>query len=232
MTSGSCTSSDLGQTVRMFTGIVEAVGTVKSVRSDTAGLALEVSAADVVAGASVGDSVAVNGCCLTMTSVTAEGFTADVMAETLRATTMGRLRPGDLVNLERPLRADGRFDGHIVQGHVDAAGTIRSVGAAPNATVVWIDTPPDVLRYCVPKGSVTVDGIALTIVDVDAGGFSVAIIPHTWAATNLRVRVPGDTVNLEADVVAKYVERLIRTEPQNAAGTMGDSQGSEPGTIR
>lgn len=196
----------------MFTGIVAETGTVERLEDAGPGRRIRIAARAVVSDAAVGDSIAVNGCCLTVTERTGSGFAADVMAETLRASALGQLREGDTVNLERPMPADGRFDGHVVQGHVDGVGTVRSVEGGPNATTVVIDVPPAVLRYCVPKGSVTIDGISLTVVDVDddTGTLSVSIIPHTWEHTNLARRSVGDTVNLEADVLAKYVERLMR----------------------
>lgn len=196
----------------MFTGIVEEVGRVEAVEHLPEGQRLVVAARVVSDGTEVGDSIAVNGCCLTVTSLgcASAGFGADVMSETLRVTSLGSLTPGSPVNLERALRADSRLDGHVVQGHVDAVGRIRSLVVAPNATTVWIDAPPEVLRYCVPKGSVAVEGISLTLVDVDDHGFGVSIIPHTWEVTNLSSRAVGDTVNLEADVLSKYVEAHVR----------------------
>lgn len=207
----------------MFTGIVEELGTVSEVRDNAAGKVFGFSSRVVQADAGVGDSIAVNGTCLTVTRLTDEGFEADVMAETLRATALGSLVAGAAVNLERPMRADGRFDGHIVQGHVDGVGCVRSVAEALNETTVWVDAPSHVLRYCVPKGSITLDGISLTIVDVDDAGFSVSIIPHTWQVTNLASRGPGDPVNLEADVLAKYVERLL------PAGSVANHAGLDAG---
>lgn len=192
----------------MFTGIVQEVGSVAGLEPAGGGSRMRIAADSVLDGLKTGDSVAVNGACLTATDVGDRSFVADVMAETLRVTGLGRLQTGDAVNLERPLRADGRFDGHIVQGHVDGVGTIRALDVAPNATTVRVSAPGSVLRYCVPKGSVAVDGISLTIVDVTDDAFSVAIIPHTWEVTNMRMAEVGSTVNLEADVLAKYVERL------------------------
>lgn len=196
----------------MFTGIVEEVGRIDVIEHLDEGARLVVATERVADGAAVGDSIAVNGCCLTVTSLTdaAAGFAADVMAETLRVTSLGALEPGSPVNLERALRADARLDGHVVQGHVDGVGRIRSLDVERNATTVWVDAPLEVLRYCVPKGSVAIEGISLTLVDVDAGGFSVSIIPHTWDVTNLSSKSVGDPVNLEADVLSKYVEAHVR----------------------
>lgn len=201
-----------GRIGSMFTGIVEEVGRVAAIEHLDRGARLVVESARAANGAEIGDSIAVNGCCLTVTSVTTgdAGFTADVMSETLRVTSLGALEPGSPVNLERALLAGARLDGHVVQGHVDAVGRIRSLEVEPNATTVWVDAPPEVLRYCVPKGSVAIEGISLTLVDVDAGGLGVSIIPHTWEATNLATKVVGDAVNLEADVLSKYVEAHVR----------------------
>lgn len=196
----------------MFTGIVEEVGRIEVIEHLDEGARLVVATERVADGAAVGDSIAVNGCCLTVTSLVngAAGFAADVMTETLRVTSLGALGPGSPVNLERALRADARLDGHVVQGHVDGVGRIRSLDVERNATTVWVDAPPEVLRYCVPKGSVAIEGISLTLVDVDAAGFSVSIIPHTWDVTNLASKAVGDPVNLEADVLSKYVEAHVR----------------------
>lgn len=204
----------------MFTGIVEDVGRIEAIEHLDRGARLVVGATRVAADAAVGDSIAVNGCCLTVTSVGDDGggFTADVMSETLRVTSLGAIEAGSLVNLERALRAGARLDGHVVQGHVDAVGRIRSLEVERNATTVWVDAPPEVLRYCVPKGSVAIEGISLTLVDVDAKGFSVSIIPHTWAVTNLASKGVGDTLNLEADVLSKYVEAHVRRLVGEQAG--------------
>ncbi len=194
----------------MFTGIIEGVGRIVAIEVDGPGSRVVIDAGPVETETlAVGDSIAVNGVCLTATSVEHGRFAADVMAETLTVTALARLGAGDGVNLERPLAADGRFDGHILQGHVDGVGIVRSVGGQRNATTIWVDVPDSVLRYCVPKGSIAVDGVSLTIVDVDDQGFSVAIIPHTWDHTILGVVTAGAVVNLEADVIAKYVERLM-----------------------
>ena len=185
----------------MFTGIVEELGQV--IAHDDAG-ALRISAGEVLAGLDIGDSVAVNGCCLTATEVADGTFSATAVPETLARTNLGGLRPGDRVNLERPLRLNGRLDGHMVQGHVDGTGTV--VRAAPD---LMVEADSGLLAYLVEKGSITVDGVSLTVVEVSAAGFSVAVIPHTADVTTLGVRQPGDLVNLEVDVIAKYVERLL-----------------------
>lgn len=184
----------------MFTGIVEELGVV--IERD--GGRFRFGASTVIEDAKVGDSIAVNGCCLTVVDIGPGWWEADAVDETLRRTNLGDLGPGDRVNLERPLRAGDRLGGHIVQGHVDAVGEI--VEPAPNLRVRM---PVDLARYVVEKGSITVDGCSLTVVDALDDGFTVAIIPHTSAVTTLGGRRPGERVNLEVDLVAKYVERLV-----------------------
>ena len=193
----------------MFTGIVEEVGRLRSAdRAAAGGALLTFEASLVLDGSGIGDSIAVNGCCLTVVALGEGWWAADVVAESLGRTNLGQLRPGDPVNLERPLRADGRLGGHLVQGHVDGVGTIRR--AAPD---LEIEAPASLLRYVVDKGSITVDGTSLTVVAALADGFTVAIIPHTAEVTVLGTKAAGATVNLEVDVIAKYAERLL------AAGT-------------
>ncbi len=188
----------------MFTGIVEELGHVRSFNDGT----LRIGAETVLEDAGIGDSIAVNGCCLTVTAMGRDDaggwWEADVSHETLRRTNLGDCEPGTVVNLERPVRAQDRLGGHIVQGHVDAVGEI--VEPVPDLRV---RVPRDLLRYLVVKGSVTVDGVSLTIVDVLEDGFTVAVIPHTAAVTTLGRKGPGDAVNLEVDVTVKYVERLL-----------------------
>lgn len=199
----------------MFTGIVEEVGRVRHIDRDGRRALLDIACGTVVADAAIGDSIAVEGCCLTVTGLTRaddgdpDGFTADLMVETLRATALGDLAEGAPVNLERPLRADGRFGGHIVQGHVDGVGQVTDVDDQPGTRSVTFAAPREVSRYLVPKGSVTVAGVSLTVVDVDGDHFRVGLIPHTCEATTLGRLQPGDRVNLEVDVLAKYVERLV-----------------------
>src|SRR6185503_7708052 len=162
----------------------------------------------------IGSSVAVNGCCLTAVAVDGDTFTCELTSETLARTSFGsRLVPGLRVNLERPLRADGRFDGHIVQGHVDGVGEIRELRRTGSAADLWVVAPPEVSRYVVHKGSIAVDGISLTVAALAGDAFSVAIIPYTLENTGLRDARAGDRVNLEADVIAKYVERLLPPRP-------------------
>jgi riboflavin synthase len=196
----------------MFTGIVEELGAVKAVIPNEGGARLEINAKQVLEDAELGASIAVNGCCLTVVELLDDGWAADAVTETLDRTSLGSLRTGDPVNLERPVRLADRLGGHLVQGHVDAVGTLQARTALPDgSTRMTVAAPPSVLRYVVEKGSVTVDGISLTVAAVaDATGtFDVAVIPHTLAVTTLGVRRTGDAVNLEADVLAKYVERLL-----------------------
>jgi riboflavin synthase len=184
----------------MFTGIVEERGTIAAVRGDR----IRIAARVVLEDAKTGDSIAVDGCCLTLVDQGDGWWEADVSPETRKRTTLGDRGPGDPVNMERPVRAQDRLGGHIVQGHVDGVGEI--VDPAPDLRV---RVPRDLLRYLVEKGSITVDGVSLTVVDVLDDGFTVAVIPHTEAVTTLGTKGPGDTVNLEVDVTVKYVERLL-----------------------
>ena len=194
----------------MFTGIVEHLGTVIDVTDGNRGRRLTIDPGPLGHGLDVGDSVAVDGTCLTVTDVGAGVVAFDVMGETLDRTTLGTVNPGDMVNLERPMAAAGRFDGHIVQGHIDAVGTVRSVvDDGDGGRRMWVDVAPALLRYVVEKGSITVDGASLTVAGVDGSGFEIALIPHTLEVTTLGRRRPGDGVNLEVDVLAKYVERLL-----------------------
>jgi riboflavin synthase len=184
----------------MFTGIVEELGSVAWRKGER----VRIDAVGVLDGTSIGDSIAVNGCCLTVVALGDGWWEADVVDETYSRTNLGSLEPGDPVNLERPVRLSDRLGGHLVQGHVDAVGEV--IETAPDLRV---RVPPEVSRYLVTKGSITVDGVSLTVVDALEDGFTVAVIPHTMAVTTLGVRRPGDAVNLEVDVVAKYVERLL-----------------------
>ena len=188
----------------MFTGIVEEVGSVRESKDGR----LVVGASLVTTDLAVGDSICVNGACLTATFCGQGSFSADVVPETLRRTNLGALRPGDPVNLERSLAVGGRFGGHIVQGHVDATGDVTSVAEDGEALLVRIGAPPSIMRYVVEKGFVAVDGTSLTVVNCDAQSFLVTIIPHTRDHTVFGRRRVGDAVNLEADVIAKYVERV------------------------
>ena len=188
----------------MFTGIVEEVGAVKVVEPGR----LVIGASEVLSDVKVGDSIAVNGACLTVTTHDESAFSVDVVPETLRRTNLGDLVAGAPVNLERSMPAYGRFGGHMVQGHVDATATIRSIESEGDALLVVIDAPSSMMRYVVEKGFIAVDGASLTIVHCDNFSFSVTIIPHTQANTVFGSKQVGDSVNLEVDIMAKYVERL------------------------
>ena len=195
----------------MFTGIVEEVGTIRRVRDSGGSAVLDVDCKVVVSDANLGDSISVNGCCLTITTLPAEGgFTADLMGETLQRTSLGSLAEGSAVNLERALRADSRLGGHLVQGHVDGTGEVLAVEPQPDWTVLRVGMPSELARYIVEKGSITVDGTSVTVMEAGADWFSVGLIPHTLSATSLRDRRAGDIVNLEVDVIAKYVEKMLR----------------------
>ena len=197
----------------MFTGIVEELGTVVALDRHRGGARLAIGCETVVADARVGDSINVNGVCLTVTSLGAgegKGFTADLMGETLDRSGLGDLAPGAAVNLERALRADARLGGHLVQGHVDGVGEVLAVEPQDSWTTMRFRLPEPLARYVVEKGSVTVDGTSLTVTAVDDTTFAVGLIPHTLAVTVLGRRAVGDRVNLEVDIVAKYVERMLR----------------------
>lgn len=194
----------------MFTGIIEEVGVVEALEARAAGARLRVRCARVLEDAEQGASIAVNGVCLTAVELRPDSFAADVSGETLRRSNLGELRPGAWVNLERPLRATSRLGGHIVQGHIDATGEL--VGLEERAGGEWwlrVRFPKEVAPYLVVKGSVAIDGISLTIAALGEDVLEAAIIPHTYRATNLRARRRGDRLNLEADILAKYVERLL-----------------------
>lgn len=189
----------------MFTGIIEEIGTVKALKPGI----LELNAKKVLEDVHIGDSIAVNGVCLTVTSFTSNSFCVDVMPETFRRTSLGQLSIGKTVNLERAMAANGRFGGHIVAGHIDDTGTISNIRNEGNAVWITIDTPSSLLKYIIEKGSITIDGISLTVATVTDHDFSVSIIPHTGEETTLLSKRIGDKVNLECDMVGKYVEKLL-----------------------
>lgn len=193
----------------MFTGIIEEIGTVRRIEHGAAGARLTIAAKTVLEGTKLGDSIATNGVCLTVVSMAADSFSADVMAETLRRSSLGTLQTSSPVNLERAMPASGRFGGHIVSGHIDGTGTIACQKREDNAVWVTVRTPSSLLRYIVEKGSIAIDGVSLTVAAVDETSFSVSIIPHTGAQTILLGKKPGETVNLECDVIGKYVEKLL-----------------------
>jgi riboflavin synthase len=194
----------------MFTGIIEEVGSLIEMSEVAGGFRrIRIGAKQVLSDMAAGASIAVNGVCLTAVAQDAFGFAADLSAETLERTSLGVLRAGSLVNLERPMRADGRFGGHIVQGHVDGVGRIVSFERAGDNWDLRVEFPSASARYLVEKGSITVDGISLTVASLSGSVFGAAIIPHTLEYTNLKQARPGDPVNLEFDMIAKYVERLL-----------------------
>jgi riboflavin synthase len=194
---------------RMFTGLVEEIGTVTEIVMGARWARLTVCAPTVHVGAKLGDSVAVNGCCLTVVAIENDRLTFDAVPETLARTNLGALQRGSQVNLERPLAVGDRLGGHFVQGHVDGVGTVLTIQPEENAVVIEIRIPAEQRRYIVEKGSVTVDGVSLTVAEVRPESFTVWTIPHTRAITTLGARVAGDQVNLECDVLGKYVERLL-----------------------
>jgi riboflavin synthase len=203
----------------MFTGIVEELGRVRRVTPVSGGARIELECATVLDDAVLGASIAVNGCCLTVVELGQGWWAADAQIETLDRTTIGSLAAGDPVNLERPVRLADRLGGHIVQGHVDGVGTVVSRDPLPDGSSrIVVGAPRELSRYVVDKGSVTVDGVSLTVTSVDDAAFGVALIPHTLDVTTLGVRQPGDSVNLEVDVLAKYVERLLVTSRQEPVG--------------
>jgi len=193
----------------MFTGIVEEVGTVKSIKSGAVSAELKIEGKTIFSDIHLGDSIAVNGVCLTVTSFDKSTFTADVMHETLNRSSLGALKSGSRVNLERAMAADGRFGGHIVSGHIDGTGKIVSLTKDGIAVWVKISASPEILRLIVEKGSIAIDGISLTVAEVTDKYFQVSIIPHTASNTTLLDKKTGDTVNLENDIVGKYVEKLL-----------------------
>ena len=210
----------------MFTGIVEELGTVEAVEDQGDAIRLTIRAATVLEDAGLGDSIAVNGCCLTVAARTEDTWTADVMQETLDKTSLYGVAPGDRVNLERAVTVEKRLGGHIVQGHVDGVGTVVSRTPSEHWEVVEIAMPAELARYLVDKGSITVDGVSLTVVEAGDDRFTVSLIPETLARTTLGFRGTGDRVNLETDVIAKHVERLL------AGGYLERLRGATEGQAR
>ena len=202
----------------MFTGIIEEIGTIQQIKKGQHSAILTIQASKVLEQTKVGDSIAVNGICLTVTALSEGYFLADVMHETLNRSSLAQMKRGSRVNLERAMAADGRFGGHIVAGHVDGVG--RIVRTSRDDTAVWytVQAPPTILRYIVEKGSVTVDGISLTVARISGHSFSVSVIPHTARMTILGERQVGDKVNLETDIIGKYVEKLLRPAEEMRQG--------------
>ncbi|GAB4458104.1 MAG: riboflavin synthase [Armatimonadaceae bacterium] len=193
----------------MFTGIVEAVGRITGIEHQGEAIRLTVSVGKISEDVHLGDSISVNGVCLTVTEIRPPHISFDAVYETMRRTTLGELRHGDNVNLERSVPVNGRLGGHIVQGHVDGTGRIASIRPMGNSWFVYVDAAPELMRYIVTKGSVAVDGISLTVAESEDRTFALSIIPHTWENTTLREKRAGDTINIECDILGKYVEKLI-----------------------
>ena len=198
----------------MFTGIIEEVGVIKNIKMGAKSAVITIQANTVMEDIHLGDSIAMNGVCLTVTSFDKNSYSVDVMHETLRRTNLGALKGGSRVNLERAMASDGRFGGHIVAGHVDGTGVITSMKQDDNAVWIDIETDASVLKYIVEKGSITIDGISLTVAQVDSRSFAVSVIPHTGMHTTLLEKKPGDSVNLETDMIGKYVEKLLGYQEQ------------------
>ena len=194
----------------MLTGLIEEVGTIQNVRRGARSCVLTIGCKKVLEGSQIGDSIAVNGVCLTVTNMGGSYYTADVMAETMNRSSLRQLSTGASVNLERAMPVNGRFGGHIVSGHIDGTGTVQSIEPDDNAIWYTIAAKPNLLRYIVEKGSITIDGISLTVAYVDEHCFKVSIIPHTQQVTALHDRGVGDIVNLECDIIGKYVEKLLQ----------------------
>ncbi len=216
----------------MFTGIIEDVGVVRATRAgDRGGRTLTVETKLDPASIGIGDSIAVNGVCLTVTRLEGGRFSVDAGPETLARTTTGALAVGDRVNLERALTLATRLGGHLVQGHVDELGRVRAVHARENAYDLVIDAPAELMRLVAPRGAITVDGISLTVTGVDPRGFSVSVIPHTWRVTSLSTRTAGSAVNLEADLLARYVVRLLETRESGGGGKLSEAFLAEHGFL-
>ena len=207
----------------MFTGIVEEKGKIRRISSGGVSAVVEISACKVLEGTKLGDSIAVNGICLTVTSIGRDFFTADVMAETMRRTSLSMCRAGSEVNLERAMVADGRFGGHIVSGHIDGTGTIASMKREENAVWVKISAGKPILDLIVEKGSIAIDGISLTVAEITERDFSVSVIPHTGEETILLSKKPGDPVNLENDIIGKYVQKLMSVSADDENSESGIS---------
>lgn len=195
----------------MFTGIIEEIGRIKGISRGTKSVRLDIAAKTVMEGTQVGDSIATNGVCLTVTTLTGTGFTADVMPESVKRTSLAQLKAGSEVNLERALTLQTRLGGHIVSGHVDGTGVIIRREADDNAVWLWVECAPQLMRYIIEKGSVTLQGVSLTVAKVTPTSFAVSLIPHTQGATTLHSARVGDVLNIENDVIAKYVEKFTMT---------------------
>ena len=206
----------------MFTGIIEEVGRVTGITNENGNRRLTVSASHLVKELKKGDSIAVSGVCLTAVEITPDSFGADLAQETWNRTSFSRMKPGALVNLELPMRTDGRFGGHIVQGHVDGTGKFLALDQISGTDNYWlrIEIPPELARYVISKGSLSIEGISLTVAKIEGTQVTVAVIPHTTEMTNLKALKSGDPVNLEVDLIAKYVEKMLRGDSNNSSITI------------
>ena len=200
----------------MFTGIVEEAGIVRSLRNGSNSSQITIGSSVVVGDLKTGDSVCTQGVCLTVIHFSSDSFTVDVMPETMRTTTLGALKPGSTVNLERALRLSDRLGGHLVSGHIDGTGIISKVWRDDIAIRIQLSASPDILKYIIGRGSVAIDGISLTVTDVDNSHFGVSVIPHTQTVTTLTGKRPGESVNIECDMLAKYIEKLINTDKHSS----------------
>ena len=199
----------------MFTGIIEEIGTVKEVRHGHRSAVVTISAEKVLPGTSIGDSIAVNGVCLTVIAMDDDSFSADATPETISRSSLWQMHRGSRVNLERAMAADGRFGGHIVMGHIDGTGKVSRVIKDDNSVLLSIEAAPELMRYIIEKGSIAIDGISLTVAEVWESGFTVSVIPHTASATTIGWMVAGTTVNLETDIIGKYAERFLMPEKRS-----------------
>ena len=197
----------------MFTGIIEEIGKIERVVKGVNSSNLQIRADVALEGTGIGDSICTSGVCLTVTKLEGSCFEADVMAETMRRSKLGSFSDGSSVNLERAMRSDGRFDGHMVSGHIDGTGRIKAISREDNAVWLTVSAEETLLRYVVEKGSIAIDGVSLTVASVDPAGFRVSVIPHTGRETTLIKQKIGDEVNLECDIIGKYVEKLLVREP-------------------
>ena len=202
----------------MFTGIIEEIGTVKEVRHGHRSAVVTISAEKVLSGTSIGDSIAVNGVCLTVIAMDDDSFSADATPETISRSSLGQMHRGSRVNLERAMAADGRFGGHIVMGHIDGTGKVSRVIKDDNSVLLSIEAAPELMRYIIEKGSIAIDGISLTVAEVWESGFTVSVIPHTASATTIGWMVAGTTVNLETDIIGKYAEKFLMPEKRSRKG--------------
>ncbi|MGL4388505.1 MAG: riboflavin synthase [Brevinema sp.] len=200
----------------MFTGLIEEIGTIKNIQSSSTSAELTIICTTMFDDIDLGASIAVNGICLTVTHMTRDSFSVDVMPETMKISNLKHLKISDKVNLERALSLKKRLGGHFVSGHADGVGSIKSIQKNDNAFLIKINTDPSILKYIIHRGSITIDGISLTVCDLEEDDFSVSIIPHTFAYTTLNFKKVGDLVNLENDMIAKYIERLLTFDDQTS----------------